>query len=59
MGHPIGASGIRMVYENWLQMHGRAGKRQLENVHLGMAQCLGGKPWNSLCGIVIVGDRLG
>ena len=57
MGHPIGASGIRMVYESWVQMHGKAGKRQLENVHTGMAQCLGGKPWNSLCGIVIVGDQ--
>jgi acetyl-CoA acetyltransferase len=24
-GHPIGASGLRMVYEIWLQIHGRAG----------------------------------
>jgi acetyl-CoA C-acetyltransferase len=30
-GHPIGASGIRMLYESWLQFQGKAGKRQLEN----------------------------
>ena len=28
-GHPIGASGLRMVYEVYLQLHGRAGERQL------------------------------
>ena len=27
-GHPIGASGLRMIYENYLQLLGRAGKRQ-------------------------------
>ncbi|MET0138083.1 MAG: acetyl-CoA acetyltransferase, partial [Sphingobium sp.] len=27
-GHPIGASGIRMIYENYLQLLGRAGERQ-------------------------------
>ena len=27
-GHPIGASGLRMIYEMYLQMHGRAGERQ-------------------------------
>ena len=29
-GHPIGASGLRMVYEVYPQMHGRAGERQLQ-----------------------------
>ena len=24
-GHPIGASGLRMIYENYLQLLGRAG----------------------------------
>jgi len=59
MGHPVGASGIRMVYESWLQNHGKAGKRQLENVHLGMAHCLGGKPWNNVSSVTIVGDYIG
>src|SRR5262249_4618431 len=27
-GHPIGASGLRMIYEMYLQLHGRAGPRQ-------------------------------
>ena len=27
-GHPIGASGLRMIYEMYLQMQGRAGERQ-------------------------------
>lgn len=27
-GHPIGASGLRMIYETYLQLEGRAGKRK-------------------------------
>src|SRR5207249_7676158 len=27
-GHPIGASGLRMLFECWLQLRGEAGKRQ-------------------------------
>ena len=30
-GHPIGASGLRMLYEMYLQLQGRAGARQLKN----------------------------
>ena len=58
MGHPVGASGIRMVYESWLQFHGKAGKRQLDNPKLGMAHCLGGKPWNNVSSVTIVGKEL-
>lgn len=32
-GHPIGASGIRMVYEMYLQLQGRAGPRQTGQSH--------------------------
>ena len=28
-GHPVGASGLRMLYEAWLQFRGAAGDRQL------------------------------
>ena len=28
-GHPIGASGLRMMYEMWLQLRGEAGERQM------------------------------
>lgn len=59
MGHPVGASGIRMVYESWLQFHGKAGKRQLDtNPKLGLAHCLGGKPWNNVSSCIIVGKEL-
>jgi acetyl-CoA C-acetyltransferase len=30
-GHPIGASGLRMLYEMYLQLLGRAEERQLES----------------------------
>ena len=30
-GHPIGASGLRMLYEMYLQFQGRAGARQLKD----------------------------
>src|SRR2546422_3586254 len=28
-GHPIGASGLRMLFEAWLQLRGEAGQRQI------------------------------
>ncbi len=58
MGHPVGASGIRMIYESWLQFHEKAGARQLDNPRLGMAHCLGGKPWNNISSVTIVGRDL-
>jgi acetyl-CoA C-acetyltransferase len=54
-GHPIGASGLRMVYEHYLQLQGRAGSRQLENPQLGLSHNLGGVPYNGVCSISIVG----
>ena len=54
-GHPIGASGLRMVYEHYLQLTGRAGPRQLKNPKLGLSHNLGGVPYNGVCGISIVG----
>ncbi|MFP4650394.1 MAG: acetyl-CoA acetyltransferase [Desulfobacterales bacterium] len=54
-GHPIGASGLRMLYEMYLQIHGRAGDRQLENPRLGMTHNLGGFPFQNICSIAIVG----
>jgi len=54
-GHPIGASGLRMVYEHYLQLTGRAGPRQLQNPKLGLSHNLGGVPYNGVCAISIVG----
>ena len=41
MGHPFGATGIRMVHETALQLRGEAGPRQVENPRVGLAQCSG------------------
>ncbi len=54
-GHPIGASGIRMLYEMYLQLQGRAGPRQLADPKLGLTHNLGGQPSQNVCSISIVG----
>ena len=54
-GHPIGASGLRMLYEMYLQFHGRAGERQLEDPRFGLTHNLGGFPQMNICSIAIVG----
>ena len=35
-GHPIGASGLRMLYEIYLQFHGRAEERQIDSMRYGL-----------------------
>jgi acetyl-CoA C-acetyltransferase len=54
-GHPVGASGIRMLYEMYLQLQGRAGERQLANPRTGLIHNLGGQPNQNVCSISIVG----
>lgn len=54
-GHPIGASGLRMLYEMYLQLHGRAGERQIENPRYGLTHNLGGFPFQNICSISIIG----
>lgn len=54
-GHPIGASGLRMLYEMYLQLQGRADDRQLEDPRYGLTHNLGGIPFMSVCSIAIVG----
>ena len=54
-GHPIGASGLRMVYEIYQQLLGRAGERQLGKIDLGLTQNLGGHPHQNVCSVAIVG----
>jgi acetyl-CoA C-acetyltransferase len=54
-GHPIGASGLRMLYEMYLQLQGRAGERQLPDVHYGLTHNLGGTPQQNVSSIAIVG----
>ncbi|HYG84998.1 MAG TPA: acetyl-CoA acetyltransferase [Azospirillum sp.] len=54
-GHPIGASGIRMLYELYLQINGRAGKRQLPDLRLGLTHNLGGAPMSNVASVNIIG----
>ncbi len=54
-GHPIGASGLRMAYEIYTQLLGRAGARQLKAPSLGLTHNLGGVPYLGIAGISILG----
>lgn len=56
-GHPIGASGLRMLYEMYLQLHGRAGQRQLEDPKFGLTHNLGGFPFMNVCSVAIIGKQ--
>ena len=55
-GHPIGASGLRMVYEMYLQLQGRAGARQLKAPTWGVTHNLGGFPSPNVCSISVIGS---
>ncbi|TAL04159.1 MAG: acetyl-CoA acetyltransferase [Rhodospirillaceae bacterium] len=55
-GHPIGASGLRMIYENYLQILGRAGERQRKTPpSLALSHNLGGMPSQNVSSITIIG----
>lgn len=54
-GHPIGATGLRMVYEIYQQLRGEAGERQLSDPKLGLTHNLGGFPNKNVCSISVLG----
>jgi len=54
-GHPLGASGIRMIYEMYLQLQGKAGPRQIKDPKLGLTHNLGGSPDGPMIFVGIVG----
>lgn len=54
-GHPIGASGLRMAYEVYTQLLGRAGARQLSSPSIGLTHNLGGVPYQGIAAISILG----
>ncbi len=56
-GHPIGASGLRMIYEVYNQLLGRAGERQIDDPRLGLTHNLGGFPNMSVCSIGVFGNE--
>jgi acetyl-CoA C-acetyltransferase len=60
-GHPIGASGLRMLFECWLQLRGEAGKRQIGSVGRGrtlaLTHNLGGAPGECVSFVGVVGSE--
>ncbi|MDQ1396517.1 MAG: acetyl-CoA C-acetyltransferase [Acidimicrobiaceae bacterium] len=57
-GHPIGASGLRMLFECWLQLRGEAGPRQIDNgKKLGLTHNLGGAPGACVSFVSVVGSE--
>jgi acetyl-CoA C-acetyltransferase len=58
-GHPIGASGIRMMYEMYKQLQRKAGKRQVKDAKIGLTHNLGGIPGSASVSVGIVSKELG
>jgi acetyl-CoA C-acetyltransferase len=54
-GHPIGASGIRMLYEPYLQFQGRAEQRQIKDPKLALAHNMGNEPYAPVVSVCIIG----
>ena len=54
-GHPIGASGLRMLYEAYVQLMHRAGERQLRDPRLALTHNLGGPPNSNVAAVAILG----
>lgn len=51
-GHPVGATGIAQIIEIVEQLRGEAGKRQVANAHIGLAQNMGGTAASSIVHIL-------
>jgi acetyl-CoA C-acetyltransferase len=61
-GHPVGASGLRMMYEAWLQLRGEApADRRIAHPERGLAltQNLGGYPGEMVSFVSILGTDMG
>jgi acetyl-CoA C-acetyltransferase len=56
-GHPISASGLRMAYEIYKQLQGKAGSRQVKNAHVGLTHNAGGIVGALNSAVAIFGQR--
>lgn len=55
-GHPIGASGLRMLYAMYEQLMDRVPEeRKVKNARLGLTHNLGGRPWANVAAVAIIG----
>src|SRR3954464_8574497 len=61
-GHPIGATGLRMLFECWLQLRREAGDRQIASIAAGKTKALthnlGGSPGACVSFVSVVGSEL-
>lgn len=48
-GEPIGATGLRQIYENVIQLRGDAGERQVDNVNVAYSQVYGAPGLSGVC----------
>ena len=48
-GEPIGATGLRQIYENVIQLRGQAGQRQIENANVAYSQVYGAPGLSAVC----------
>lgn len=55
-GHPIGATGLRMAYECYKQLQGKAGDRQIKDPKLTLTHNLGGFPGMATVSVAILGN---
>ncbi len=56
-GHPIGATGLRMMFECFTQLRGDAGERQVPDAKLAVAQNLGGQPGSCVAFVAVLGNE--
>jgi acetyl-CoA C-acetyltransferase len=56
-GHPLGASGLRMQYEVYKQLQGKAEDRQVRDPRLGLIHNFGGGIWGGVAAICITGNK--
>jgi hypothetical protein len=55
-GHPIGASGLRMLYAMYEQLLERVPEeRKVRNARIGLPNNLGGTPWMNVSSIAVIG----
>ena len=55
-GHPIGASGLRMIYAMYEQILDRVPEeRKVKNARMGLTHNLGGSPWINVAAVAIIG----
>lgn len=48
-GEPIGATGLRQIYENVIQLRGEAGERQIDNANVAYSQVYGAPGLSAVC----------